>query len=132
MTDEEREYIKYRIAKANETIDEAVLMLSHGYLNTAVSRLYYACFYAVSALLLTEGSSAPKHSGVMALFNRNWIHTGRVPVDMGRFYRLLFDSRQKGDYEDMVSFEHDRVVAWLSSAKDFVSHIAQTIESQGI
>jgi uncharacterized protein (UPF0332 family) len=33
---------------------EARLMIDSGFLNAAVNRLYYACFYAVSAILLTK------------------------------------------------------------------------------
>ena len=34
--------------------EEAKILFEKGYANTFVNRLYYACFYAVSALLLTR------------------------------------------------------------------------------
>lgn len=43
----------------------AELALGNGYLHGTVNRLYYACFYAVSALLLTEGFSSSRHSGIL-------------------------------------------------------------------
>jgi hypothetical protein len=65
--------IRYRLDRALESIDEAKLLLQNGHLHSSVNRLYYACFYAVSGLLLTEGLSSAKHSGTMALFERHWV-----------------------------------------------------------
>ena len=102
MTPEEQELVRYRLGRAHETLDEATLLRDEGHLNAYVNRLYYACFYAVSALLLVEGKSSSKHSGVRALFNKEWVKTGRVSSQYGRFYRRLYDSRQQGDYGDFV------------------------------
>jgi len=63
----EQELITYRCLRSEETLNEAKLLFDAGYYNAAVNRLYYACFYIVSALLLTEGMSSAKHSGVKAL-----------------------------------------------------------------
>jgi len=40
----------------------------------------------VSGLLLAEGLSSSKHSGVRALFDLHWIAQGRLPKSMGQFY----------------------------------------------
>ena len=40
--------IRYRLDRAYESIEEAKLLLQNGHYHTAVNRLYYACFYAVS------------------------------------------------------------------------------------
>jgi len=96
--------------------------------NACVNRLYYACFYAVSALLLAEGKSSSKHSGIRALFNKEWVKTGRVSSEYGRFYRRLYDSRQKGDYGDFVQFEDADVTSWLQEAREFVAAVTTLTE----
>ncbi len=63
MKEETRALIRYRMERAGETLEEAAVMLEKGHVNTAVNRLYYACFYAVSALLLTRELASAKHSG---------------------------------------------------------------------
>jgi uncharacterized protein (UPF0332 family) len=68
MKPEMTSLIHYRLDRANESIEEAKLLLENGHLHSSVNRLYYACFYAVSGLLLAEGLSSAKHSGTMALF----------------------------------------------------------------
>lgn len=128
MRPEALEYVRYRLDRANEAVEEAELLFGRGHLSTTVNRLYYACFYAVSALLLSEGQSSIKHSGVRALFDRHWIKTGRLPVEMGRFYRFLFDQRHKGDYDDLATFDPAAVETWLAEAKKFVDEISAFIK----
>ena len=45
------EIVQKAIARARQTLDEAGLLGEHGYWNACVNRLYYACFYAVSAVI---------------------------------------------------------------------------------
>lgn len=59
--------MKYRLERANETIEEARLLNENGHYNTAINRLYYACFYAVQALLLKNGITATTHAGVKTM-----------------------------------------------------------------
>lgn len=56
MTPEQRlDIILYRLDSAKTLLVEIKDHIEHGYYNTAMNRMYYACFYAVSALLLHEG-----------------------------------------------------------------------------
>ena len=130
MTPEERTYIRYRLSRARESLEEARLLLQAEHLPTAVSRLYYACFYAVSALLLTQGQTPAKHSGVRALFDKEWVKSGREPRELGRFYRDMFDRRQTGDYVDLVNFDSAEVTVWLDQSSGFVARISQLAEEQ--
>ena len=128
MTPEAVELVRYRLAQARESIAEAALLFANDHVRTAVNRLYYACFYAVSALLLAEGYSSPKHSGVRALFDQHWIVPERLPKHMGRLYRRLFDARQKGDYADVVTFDRAEVSTWVSETETFVEQVARSLE----
>jgi uncharacterized protein (UPF0332 family) len=56
VTPEEQALIRYRLERAMETLDEAALLYEKGHLHAYVNRLYYACFYAVSALLLSNST----------------------------------------------------------------------------
>jgi len=124
MKPEELAYIKHRLSKAEETVGEAELLLACDYLAGTVNRLYYACFYAVTALLFSEGLSSSKHSGVISLFERHWVRAGKLPGEMGKFYRSMFDRRQQGDYKDFTLFEKTDVARWLEETKTFVERIS--------
>lgn len=131
MKSEETQYVQYRFARAHETLRDAQILLAEGSLHSAVNRLYYACFYAVSALLLTRGLSSSRHSDVRSLFVKHWVNTEILPKEIGRFYRHLFERRQTSDYKDLVVFTRDEVEVWLRQADDFISRIADEIEKAG-
>ena len=130
MREETRALIRYRVERAEETLEEAALMLEKGHVNTAVNRLYYACFYAVNGLLLTRELSSARHSGVRTLFHQYFIKSSEVSPSLGMFYDLLFDNRQKGDYADFVRFRVDDVQPWLDQAKHFVATLNRLVETQ--
>ena len=131
MSGERPDYVRHLVEKAVETLREADVLLRSGFTVGVVNRLYYACFYAVSAVLATEGRSSSKHSGVMSLFDQHWIKPGRMPGDMGDFYHLLFKQRQKGDYE-YADFAPEDLPAWLSQAGSFVEKIADWLKSNQV
>ena len=62
--------IQYRIERAEETIEEASLLSKESHFNAAINRLYYACFYAASALMVAYGLTASSHAGVKTLKNK--------------------------------------------------------------
>jgi uncharacterized protein (UPF0332 family) len=129
MTKEERALIKYRMERARETFDEAKIMFDAGRINAYVNRLYYACFYAVSALLLTRDFSTSKHGYLRSLMHREFVKTGLIPKDLGTHFDLLFDNRQRGDYEDFVRFKAEDVAGWLKPTEEFVSYIDHLIQT---
>ena len=127
MTDETGILVRHRLDRARETLAEADILLQRGFANTFVNRLYYACFYAVSAALLQKGLSSAKHSGVRSLFHQHMVKPGLISADLGSLYDRLFDSRQKGDYEDLVRFNADEVAPWMKETTEFVNTIASLI-----
>ena len=128
MKDEKKVLIDYRLERAHGALAEAKLLFREGFANTFVNRLYYACFYAVSALLLSQNLSSSKHSGVRSLFYQNFIKTGSVRPECGHLYDRLFDNRQKGDYADLVRFELDKIKGWYEEAENFVSAIERLVK----
>jgi len=114
---------KYRIDKARETLTDAGLYADGVSSISTVNRIYYAMFYAVNALLITEGKFSAKHSGVRALFNMEFVKPGIVDVGNGKFYSEMFDARQEGDYKDFVLFNKEDVEVWLKKAEGFIDVI---------
>lgn len=57
MNSEKKELIKYRLMRAREALDDAKILLDNNRLFSSVNRIYYAMFYAVSSLLLTDTSN---------------------------------------------------------------------------
>lgn len=130
MIESEITLIRYRMDRSKEALSAARLMYEKSHYNDAVNRLYYSCFYAVIALLATEGTHPRKHTAARAFLNKNWIKTGRLSKETGRLYNTLFDRREKGDYGDFFRFEKEDVRDWLESVEKAVEEIFQAIERQ--
>ena len=128
MTEPDRELIAHRLQRARESLEDARILADAKRWNPSVNRLYYACFYAVSALLAQQGLASSRHAGVRSLFNQHFVHTGKVPKDQAQIYNDLFERRQEGDYVDFVRFNESQVRAWLPRAETFVEHIAEILE----
>lgn len=124
MTPEEQALVQYRLERAREALDEAGLLFDNGHLHTYVNRLYYACFYAMSALLLTRGLSSSRHAYVRSVLHKDFIRPGIIPLEYGQIFDLLFNNRQKGDYSDLVVFRAEQVKDWLPQAREFVEYIS--------
>lgn len=131
MTHDEERLVRYRLRRAKESIVEAELMAQSGHWNTSVNRLYYACFYAASALLLHQGRSASKHSGVLSMFNQEFVRTGTISRETARIYQLLFDSRQEADYLDLVDFQERQVRPWIDDARRFLQSVEVLLPGSG-
>lgn len=128
MKEEIRTLVNYRLARAKESIEEAKILVERGHINTFINRLYYACFYAVSALLLAKGLSSPKHSGVRSLFHQNFVKLGIIDTESGQFFDKLFDNRQKADYSDLLRFNIDEVHHWYDETKEFITKIERILK----
>jgi uncharacterized protein (UPF0332 family) len=59
--DYQQDLIRYRIERARETFEEALLMQREKHWNSCANRLYYACFYTVTAVLVKKGLASSKH-----------------------------------------------------------------------
>lgn len=125
---ERYDIVAYRIECAENTLDEIDNLLALQYYNNAASRMYYACYYAVTALLIANGIATKSHDGVKQMFGQHFIRTGIFPLSYGRDYSNLFEARQTGDYEDL--FNHDAVstARLYPKAKELVSAIKEKVD----
>ena len=121
MNDDIRaEVIEYWMQKAQESLESARSEQQYNRRVFAVNRAYYACFYAASAVLMQMGKTFRKHTGVRASIHRSLIKTGKVDTSWGKFYDLVFENRQRGDYQELVEFEAEEVEEIISQAEKFV------------
>jgi len=124
MTQNRTDLIQYRLSRAYESLDEAKILSQSGHWNTVANRLYYAAFYAVSALLIRNEILATTHSGVKSNFHMHFIKTNLVEKSFGQLYSNLFNKRQEGDYQDFQFFEEETILPLID--KTFV--LIKTIE----
>ena len=111
------ELARYRLKKAKDTLSDSKKYIENATLESTINRIYYSMFYAVNGLLITRGLSSSKHSGVLAIFNREIVNKGHLEKQWGEFYSDMFKRRQKGDYQDFVEFEKQDVKHGLRNQK---------------
>lgn len=100
MTGSKEDLIKYRIIRAKDTLDDAMILADKRKWNSSINRLYYAAYYAVMALLLKNDIKQTTHNGAKSNFSEHFIKTGLIPLRFGKMYSQLFTWRQKDDYDD--------------------------------
>jgi len=123
MTKKQNDYINYRLQRASDTLNDARLLAENERWNSSINRLYYACFYAVSALLYFHSIEAKTHKGVRIKFMNEFIKTGLFDKEYGKLFSDLFDWRQEGDYSDFVSFDKDLTLPLINKTEAFIALI---------
>jgi uncharacterized protein len=124
MTIENRnDYINYRFHRAKDSFEEALILAENKKWNTVVNRLYYSCFYAVIALLLKNDIETQSHDGARTQFGLNFVKTGKIDKENGKFFSKLFDYRQKGDYGDLYDYDEEIVRPLIEKAQIFLYEI---------
>lgn len=126
LTEQNRiDIVRYRIENANQTLAEVETHKANGYYNTAVNRMYYACYYAASALLIAYSIETKSHDGVRQQLGKQMVLTGKLPAELGKFYSQLFSKRTAADYEDFICQNLETVEELLPTAQLFVKTIEQ-------
>jgi len=128
-SEERTAIVKIRLQKAKETLQDAKDIADMNKWHAAANRLYYACYYAVSALLIKNGYSPRTHSGTISLLSLHFVSKGIINEKHGKFYGNLFELREKGDYSDWVVVEAEDVLPRLEPAQKFIEEIENLINS---
>ncbi len=128
---ERTEMVIYRINRAKETLKEVSILIENELWTTAINRIYYACYYAVSGLLLHYRINSQTHSGTRQMFGLHFVKTGIVSKELGKFYSNIFNLRHTGDYDDFVEFDKNEVIINLKPANNLIDSIEQIINTEG-
>ena len=122
------DFIKYRIDRAKETINEVQTHIENKFWNTAINRMYYACFYAVSALLVKDSIDVSSHSGVRQKFGEYFVRTGKIDRNLAKHFTELSEKRHKGDYNDFYDYDEETVIRLFPVSKQFIDAIEQILK----
>lgn len=129
MTPERRaEIVNYRKEKSLALLEEVDILLANKLANSAVNRMYYACFHAVSALMIKNNIEVRTHSGIRQAFSLNFVKNGVVSVEDARIFSRIYDKRQASDYDDFMNFSLEEVNQLYPNVRKFVEIIIHLIE----
>lgn len=117
------EYVNYRFHRAEESYEEALILTKEERWNAVINRLYYACFYAVIALLIKNNISTQTHDGARTQFGLIFVKTGIIDKESGKLFSKLFDYRQKGDYGDLFDYDEELTKPLINKVNEFLIEI---------
>jgi uncharacterized protein (UPF0332 family) len=128
LTEDERNAIVLlRLDNAKQTLEDARIIATNKLWKAAANRLYYACYYAASALLIKSGFEAKTHAGIIRLLGLNFISKNIINNELGDMYYKLFALRQKSDYDDWITINESDIIPLVEPAKQFIQTIEQLI-----
>ena len=100
---------KNAVAKAEDSFNDAKLLLSHERYSAAINRCYYAVYYLSNAMLLEKEIHVKMHSGVIRKFSE------------------IFEKRQVADYDMEYHIHFDEAEQTLKDAREFIDTIKEIV-----
>ena len=116
------------LQRSREELAAARLLASGGFHAQAVSRAYFAAFFAAEEALLALGETRSKHSGVVSAFGSLVIREGGLEEATGRILRSLFDRRNQADYTP-VEVPEEEADSAIRDADRLVDAVRSWLES---
>lgn len=125
--------VQARLDRGRRTLQAAEGLLSMGFPEEAVSRAYYAMFYAASAMHLSEGRVYKRHDNLINEFGKYFVVSGKVRREFHDHLKKAFDIRKAADYESFTesSVTAERARLLVKEAAEFVMMAEGFLEGTG-
>ena len=117
------EHQQVLLDKAQRNVGVSMRLVDEGEWDVAVSRAYYAMFYAAQACLYGLGQEYSKHSAVIAAFGREFAKTGILPRDLHVHLIQAEQARIQSDYEVAEPVPEEEARLLSARAAEFVAAI---------
>lgn len=124
---EKKKFIKLRWRLAQEKLKFAKILLKKGGYRDAISRAYYAMFYASRAVLLANGEDPHSHKGVKIFLHKFCAEHENIGPNFARMFSLVQEARLDADYKEKVTITKndaqetiDLTAAFLKKMKDWI------------
>ncbi|MCL2364902.1 MAG: HEPN domain-containing protein [Defluviitaleaceae bacterium] len=115
--------IAAHMQKSQLDIKAAEILHAHGLYSHAISCSYYAVFHAIKALMETNEITADTHHQVLGLFNKHFVHPGRVSSYVSHAAYDLFLKRNTLEYDPRELIGEEGSHRGLELAKNSVDEI---------
>ena len=112
-------------------MDAAILLFENGFLNDAVSRLYYFLLYNMRAVLITEGLEPKSHGGLLRLLGLHFVKKGIFETKVSHIFAKLMKYREEADYNPSYVFSRDDFVEFRRDAEYLAGKIREYLVKKG-
>jgi len=108
------------MARAHEKLEVAKRLLAEDFYADAVSRAYYAMFYAARALLAERDVYPKTHRGVISQFGLLFVKPGQFEREIFDFFVRAQEDREEADYGVLAEIEAEDAKELVEGAEVFV------------
>lgn len=112
---------KQRLENAIDNVEASRLLAHQRYYNIAITRAYYAMFYAAEALLLKYGLTFRQHDPVIDHFQQLFAEAEPLFQPYQDYLREAYSARLEADYKPMNRAKADDAIQQIRRAENFVS-----------
>lgn len=115
--------IQLKLSKAKKLLTEVDVLLEYHFYITAINRLYYSCYHATKALLLTKDIIPRTHSGIISQLYKHFVKDGSFDSEQASFFSRLMQERIDDDYSDSMVVNTDEVKEFAEKSKSYIAYI---------
>jgi uncharacterized protein (UPF0332 family) len=112
---------------ANVKLGHAQKIFDIGLFDDAISRAYYAMFYAAKAALLSKGVDLRRHSASIAKFRELFVITGQVDSEYLHYLGQAQSARERSDYAPFAPVTREGAKQILQAAETFIAKIREIL-----
>jgi uncharacterized protein (UPF0332 family) len=121
VTPEAQDLIDLRLTQANESLNEARLLIDQKMCRGAMDRVYFTMFYCACAMLATKEFGPSRDGNVAAKFQREFVKTGMIPEEFGERFKQATQLHQDADLGSHAPPDCDRLKELLADAESFLT-----------
>ena len=130
IVERKKEYASYRLEREREEYETAVILYDTGHYRAANNRAYYSIFHAMRSVLAFDGYDSKKHSGIIAVFRKDYIKNGIFDVSLSDIIGCASEIRNASDYDDMFIADKTETAEQIQNAKVFLDEITSYVEKR--
>lgn len=129
MDERHKDLSKHRFQQAQRSLTSAKLLINAGDFEGAANRTYYAVFHGMRSILALDEKDFSKHSGVISYFRREYIKTGKFPVEASVIIGEAFNIRSDSDYDDEYDIAEEEIKELAGSVEKLLDWFEEYLNS---
>jgi uncharacterized protein (UPF0332 family) len=124
--------VREEIVRAEECLKEPNTLEHAGFYAGGVSRLYYAVFHSLRALLIGKGLEPKTHEGALRLLGLHFIKTGILDTEISHIFARLMKYREEADYNPSYTFTEKDYVSFKKEADLLCTRVREFLKKEGM
>ena len=120
------------IKKSQLDVKAAEILHEHGLYSHSISCCYYAVFHAIKAVSEANDIVSESHNQVLGLFNKHFVHSGKISSYVSQSAYDLFLKRNTLEYDPRELIGEEGSNRGIELATQSVNEITEYFKTSGI